>query len=66
MTHDLTPGEHEHNAIVEEAARWIVDQSGTLPRPIVELQNRFGLTAKEACEACAMAARMRTARHAFA
>lgn len=48
----LTPGEHEHSAAIDEAARWlaaIADPSGMAIVP--ELKTRFGLTALEACEA---------------
>jgi hypothetical protein len=58
----MTSSDHQHSGSVEVAARWIVDQAGVLLRPVPEVQSRFGLTAKEACEACAMAARMRGQR----
>lgn len=59
-----TPQEHEHNAIVEEAARWLAEQQPR-PHPVVSvLRTRFNLTAVEACEACAMADRYRLYRRA--
>lgn len=51
---------------VTAAAMWLVEQRGTLARPIAEVQQRFGLNAKQACVACALAARMRSCREAFA
>lgn len=62
----LTPPEHAHSAAVEEAARWYADQPEGSVRPIVPaLQQRFGLTAKEACECTALAGRYRMLRRAF-
>ena len=55
---DLTPGEHCHSAVVEEAARWLADHRCRLSRPIIpELRDRFGLTVNEALEAAALGAK---------
>ncbi|MGZ2472626.1 hypothetical protein [Sinorhizobium medicae] len=59
---ELTPPEHEHSALVEQAAQWLADQNPP-PRPIVPaLKQRFGLTCLQACEAAAMAERFRLYR----
>lgn len=56
---------HQHSAAVEEAARWLADQSEPEHPIIPALRRRFDLTAKEACEAAAMASRFRVCREAF-
>ncbi|MBB4272328.1 hypothetical protein [Rhizobium mongolense] len=62
----LTPPEHENNEIVVQAAIYLVDEKDP-PQPIIPyIRERFGLTAVEACEACAMAQRFRTYRVAHA
>lgn len=50
---DLSPPEHEHSAAVDEAARWLVETPRhERPRPVViELRDRFGLNAVDACAA---------------
>ncbi|MER8846793.1 hypothetical protein [Mesorhizobium australicum] len=46
---DLTPPEHQHSAIVEQAIEFYVANYGAVERPIVPaLQGRFGLTAHQA------------------
>jgi len=56
---------HERNALVEHAAIWLADQAQP-PHPIVPaLKARFDLSAKEACEAAALAERYRMLRRAF-
>lgn len=56
----MTGVDHEHSAIVEQAAQWLVDQKPP-PSPLVPaMRQRFGLTASEACEASALAARYAT------
>lgn len=55
----------QDNNRITAAAMWLSEQDGTLARPIPAVQARFNLSAKEACEACAQAARMRTLRRAF-
>lgn len=63
---DLTPGEHSQSAVVEQAAQWLSDQPpGTMNRPIPELRGRFPLSPQQACEAIALADRMRILRRAF-
>ncbi|MEY9629044.1 hypothetical protein [Sinorhizobium fredii] len=65
MTASLTPPEHEHNALVEQAAQWLADQANP-PRPIIPaLRQRFNLSALEATEAAAMSDRFRICRKAF-
>ncbi|WP_042778949.1 hypothetical protein [Sinorhizobium fredii] len=52
------------NEAVEQAAMWLADERQP-PRPIIQtLRNRFGLSALEATEACAMAERFRIYRRA--
>lgn len=56
----LTPGEHEHSAAIDEAARWlaaIADPSGMAIVP--EIRTRFGLTSLEAIEAIRHANQLR-------
>lgn len=50
---ELTPPEHEHNAAVEEAARFLrAVPPGERPKPLVPaLREMFGLSAIEAVEA---------------
>jgi hypothetical protein len=50
---DPTPVEHEHTAQIDLAAAWLRDlPPHEIPQPIVPaLQERFGLTAQQACEA---------------
>lgn len=62
---ELTPGEHEHSAQVEEAAIWFADQHPRPAPPIPALRDRFGLTPLEAVEAIRMADRMQMLRRAF-
>ncbi|TRC92189.1 hypothetical protein FJV76_29335 [Mesorhizobium sp. WSM4303] len=46
---DLTPPEHQHSAIIEQAVEFYVANFGNVERPIVPaLQRRFGLTAHQA------------------
>jgi hypothetical protein len=53
---ELTPGEHETSAAVDEAARWVATSRRDRSRaPIPVLRERFGLSAKEACLALAEA-----------
>jgi hypothetical protein len=52
MTQELTPEEHEHSDIVEQAARWYAVTPRDIDQPAVPLlRERFGLTALQACEA---------------
>ena len=72
-----SPERARHGALIEpthtvnvdsitRAAAWLADQS-TPPVPLVpELQRRFDLTAKDACEVCALAGKMRMLRQVFA
>lgn len=61
----MTGADHQHSAIVEQAAMWLSEQNPP-PRPIVPaLRERFGLTALQATEAAAMAHKFRTNRKAF-
>lgn len=65
MNRPLTPPEHEHSAAVEQAAVWLAEQPAAMPAIIPTLRSRFGLSAIEATEACAMAQRFRILRKAF-
>lgn len=50
----LTPPEHEHSALIEEAALWLANHRGKLVKSVIEeCQERFGLTAAESIEAYA-------------
>lgn len=57
----MTGLDHEHSAAVEQAACWWVTVPlEDRPRYIIEiLRERFGLSMLEACEACALAQRLR-------
>lgn len=60
----LTPPEHQHSAVVEQAAMWLADQHEE-PKPIiVALRERFDLTALQACEAAALSQKFRAYRKA--
>jgi len=50
---DLSPPEHSHSAAIDEAARWLATTPRhERPRPLViELRDRFGLGAVDACAA---------------
>lgn len=53
---DLTPPEHQHSDIVEQAARWYAVTPRHRSQPAVPLlRERFGLTPLQACEAIKMA-----------
>lgn len=57
---DLTPGEHETSAIVDEAAAWYFNNFRTCERPIVPtLRHRFGLTSHQAVVAIRQVTLMR-------
>lgn len=46
---DLSPPEHEHSAVIEQAIDFYVSNYGAIERPIVPaLQRRFGLTPHQA------------------
>lgn len=58
--------DHQHSETVIIAAQWLADAKER-PEPIIpHLRERFGLTAVEACEACALANRFRIVRSAHA
>lgn len=69
MSHDLPTGgttghSHEHSEAVVQAAQWLADEKSP-PQPLIPaLRSRFGLSALEATEACAMAQRFRIYRRA--
>ena len=61
----LTPPEHEHSESVILAAQWLADEQSP-PQAIIPLMRaRFGLSALEATEACALARNYRIVRKAF-
>lgn len=59
----MTPPEHEHSAIIDKAAAWLcITPKHERPRPaIIELRDRFGLSALDAVAAIAEANRVRGA-----
>ncbi|PDT24451.1 hypothetical protein [Rhizobium hidalgonense] len=60
----MTGADHEHSEIVVLAAQWYSEQKQP-PQPVVpELRKRFPLSAREACEALALANRYRILRRA--
>lgn len=50
--------------LVEKAAQWLADEKEPPARVVPTIRERFGLTAKQACEACALASRYRTEKKA--
>jgi len=54
-----------NNDSVQAAAMWLADRPGEA-LPIPAIRERFDLTMKQACDACALAQRFRTLRGAFA
>lgn len=57
----MTGTDHEHTEAVQEAARWLATTPDHMkPHPVVPaLRARFGLSAKEACEAITQACLIR-------
>ncbi|MDL2408739.1 hypothetical protein PY650_24470 [Rhizobium calliandrae] len=47
------------------AAQWLADQKEQPAKAVPTIRERFSLSMKEACEACALAQKYRTARRAF-
>ena len=60
-----SPAQGEASPQVQTAAMWLADQANPPRLAVPALKQRFGLTALEACQAIAMAARFRTLRRAF-
>lgn len=58
--------DHQHSEAVIQAAQWLADEPQPPQPAIPYLRQRFGLSALEACEACALAAQFRINRKAFA
>lgn len=58
--------DHQHSETVIVAAQWLADARERPDAIIPHLRQRFGLTAVEACEACALANSFRIARSAHA
>lgn len=57
---NLTPPEHEHSAMICEAARWLLGPRERTGRATVpELRDRFGLNPVEAIDAIREAHRIR-------
>lgn len=50
---------------VTVAAQWLADQKEPPSGAVPILKAKFGLSALEACEACALAQQFRTVRRAF-
>lgn len=49
---DLSPPEHQHSPVVDDAGRWLAEQGDMTGRAVVpELRQRFGLTSLESVEA---------------
>ena len=57
--------EFSTSAPVIAAAQWLADQQEPPARVVPVLRERFSLSMKEACDACALAQTYRTARRAF-
>lgn len=65
MNQALTPPEHEHSDIVEQAAQWLSEQNPPPSPALHVIRDKFGLSPLQGCEALAMAQRYRTNRRAF-
>jgi hypothetical protein len=50
---------------VVAAAMWLSEQKESPARAVPTIRERFSLSAKEACDACALAQKYRTNRRAF-
>lgn len=57
----MTGLDHQDNPAIDEAARWLAAGNFTGRGIVPELRARFGLSAREACEAIGLAARIRRA-----
>ncbi len=53
------------NPNVVAAAQWLADQKEPPAQAVPTIRLRFSLSMKEACDACALAQKYRTARRAF-
>lgn len=51
--------------MIEKAAQWLADEKEPPARVVPTIRERFSLTAKQACEACALAQHLRTERRAL-
>lgn len=56
---------HKENSSVIAAAQWLADQKEPPVKAVSTIRKRFSLSMKEACDACALAQKYRTARRAF-
>jgi len=56
---------HEENPSVIAAAQWLADQKEPPVKAVPIIRERFCLSMKEACDACALAQKYRTVRGAF-
>jgi hypothetical protein len=54
-----------HNPMVIAAAQWLAEQMEPPARVVPVLRERFSLSMKEACDACALAQSYRAVRRAF-
>jgi len=60
----MTGTDHEHSEAVIQAAQWLAEQNLT-PTPIIPaIKERFGLNAREACEAAALSNKYKVWRRA--
>lgn len=57
--------ESSDNPNVVAAAQWLAEQQEPPAKAVPTIRERFCLSMKEACEACALAQKYRTARRAF-
>lgn len=57
--------EASDNPNVVAAAQWLADQKEPPARAVPIIRERFSLSTKEACDACALAQKYRTVRRAF-
>ena len=58
----MTGNDHQHSETVIQAAQWLADQNPAPTSVISALRERFGLSALEATEACALSNKYRVWR----
>lgn len=61
----MMTGAPAYTQAIERAAQWLAEQQEPPARVVQTLRERFGLTMKEACEACAKAQHFRSKRRAL-
>jgi hypothetical protein len=55
----MAQADHEPDARIEEAARWLLDNKITGRGTVLAIRQRFGISAVEACHAISLEAKLR-------